>query len=157
RAFLDQTQRGRLDQLNGAINELSATHPGAPGRAMVLNDAPTLYDPHVFIRGNPGRPGKAVSRRFLRVLAGPEPAPFKKGSGRLELAEAIVSSRNPLTARVLVNRVWHWHFGKGLVATPSDFGKRSDPPTHPELLDFLASEFVASGWSLKALHRLIML
>jgi hypothetical protein len=157
RAFLDQTQRGRLDQLNGAINELSATHPGAPGRAMVLNDEPTLYDPHVFIRGNPGRPGKAVSRRFLRVLAGPEPPPFKKGSGRLELAEAIVSSRNPLTARVLVNRVWHWHFGKGLVATPSDFGKRSDPPTHPELLDFLASEFVASGWSLKALHRLIML
>jgi len=157
RTLLDQSQRGRLDQLNGAIEQLSATHPGAPSRAMVLNDAPRLYDPHVFIRGNPGRPGKAVPRRFLRVLAGSDPAPFRKGSGRLELAEAIASARNPLTARVFVNRVWQWHFGKGLVATPSDFGTRSDPPTHPELLDYLASEFMASGWSLKALHRLIML
>ncbi len=123
---------------------------------MVLNDAPQLYDPHVFIRGNPGRPGKAVPRRFLRVLAGPEPAPFRKGSGRAELADAIASPRNPLTARVFVNRVWLWHFGKGLVSTPSDFGTRSDPPSHPELLDYLASEFMASGWSIKALHRLIM-
>ncbi|MGO9468393.1 MAG: PSD1 and planctomycete cytochrome C domain-containing protein [Isosphaeraceae bacterium] len=157
RMFLDQSQRGRLDQLNGAIEQLRATHPGAPSRAMVLNDAPRPYDPHVFIRGNPGRPGKAVPRRFLRVLAGPEPAPFRKGSGRLELAEAIASARNPLTARVFVNRVWQWHFGKGLVATPSDFGTRSDPPSHPELLDYLASEFMASSWSPKALHRLIML
>jgi len=156
RTFLDQKQGGRLDELNGAIEQLNATHPGAPSRAMVLNDAPRPYDPHVFIRGNPGRPGKAVPRRFLRVLAGSEPAPFRKGSGRLELAEAIASARNPLTARVFVNRVWQWHFGKGLVSTPSDFGTRSDPPTHPELLDYLASEFMASGWSQKALHRLIM-
>ncbi len=157
RTFLDQSQRGRLDQLNGAIEQLRANHPGAPSRAMVLNDAPRPYDPHVFIRGNPGRPGKAVPRRFLRVLAGSNPAPFRKGSGRLELAEAIASARNPLTARVFVNRVWQWHFGKGLVSTPSDFGTRSDPPSHPELLDFLASEFMASNWSPKALHRLIML
>jgi len=157
RSFLDQTQRGRLDELNGAIDQLNATHPGAPSRAMVLNDAAQLYDPHVFIRGNPGRPGKAVPRRFLRVLAGPEPAPFRRGSGRLELAEAIASQQNPLTARVFVNRVWQWHFGKGLVTTPSDFGTRSDPPTHPELLDYLASRFVGAGWSPKALHRLIML
>jgi hypothetical protein len=157
RTFLDQSQRGRLDELNGAIAQLNATHPGAPSRAMVLNDAPRPYDPHVFIRGNPGRLGKAVPRRFLRVLAGSNPAPFRKGSGRLELAEAIASARNPLTARVFANRVWQWHFGKGLVSTPSDFGTRSDPPTHPELLDYLASEFMASGWSPKALHRLIML
>jgi hypothetical protein len=157
RMYLDQSQRGQLDRLNGAIAQLSATHPGAPARAMVLNDAPKPHDPHVFIRGNPGRPGQAVPRRFLRVLAGPEPQPFKKGSGRLELAEAIASERNPLTARVFVNRVWLWHFGKGLVSTPSDFGTRCDPPTHPELLDYLASEFMASGWSPKALHRLIML
>jgi hypothetical protein len=157
RVFLDQTQRGRLDKLNGAIDRLSATHPAAPGRAMVLNDSPQLYDPHVFERGNPGRPGKAVPRRFLRVLAGSEPAPFRNGSGRLELAQAIASERNPLTARVFVNRAWQWHFGKGFVATPSDFGTRSDPPTHPDLLDYLASEFMASGWSQKALHRLIML
>jgi hypothetical protein len=156
RGFLDQTQRGRLDKLNGAVDQLSATHPGAPTRAMVLNDAAQPYDPHVFIRGNPGRPGKAVPRRFLRVLAGAEPAPFKKGSGRLELAQAIANEQNPLTARVFVNRVWQWHFGKGLVSTPSDFGTRSDPPTHPDLLDYLASQFMASGWSPKALHRLIL-
>ena len=120
-------------------------------------DAPQPVEPHVFLRGNPGRPGKAVPRRFLRVLAGPEAAPFQQGSGRLELAQAIADPGNPLTARVLVNRVWHWHFGKGLVTTPSDFGLRSDPPSHPELLDALAAGFVADGWSIKALHRRIML
>jgi Protein of unknown function (DUF1553) len=91
------------------------------------------------------------------VVAGPQATPFRKGSGRLELAQAIADPKNPLTARVLVNRVWHWHFGKGLVTTPSDFGLRSDPPSHPELLDFLADGFLADGWSIKALHRRIML
>jgi len=157
RMFLDQSQRGRLDKFNGAIEKLNATHPAAPARAMVMSDAPQLYDPHVFLRGNPGRPGPAVPRRFLRLLGGSERKPFQKGSGRLELAQAIADARNPLTARVLVNRVWHWHFGKGLVTTPSDFGVRSDPPTHPELLDYLAGEFITSGWSIKALHRRIML
>ena len=150
-------KRNQLAKLNGAIDRLNATDPAAPARAMVLNDAPQPVEPHVFIRGNPGRPGKAVPRRFLHVLAGPEPPPFRKGSGRLELAQAIADARNPLTARVLVNRVWHWHFGKGLVTTPSDFGLRSDPPSHPELLDHLADGFLADGWSIKALHRRIML
>jgi hypothetical protein len=122
-----------------------------------MRDAPNPVEPHVFLRGNSGRPGKAVPRRFVRVLAGPQAAPFTKGSGRLELAQAIADPTNPLTARVLVNRVWHWHFGKGLVTTPSDFGLRSDPPSHPELLDTLAAGFVADGWSIKALHRRIML
>ena len=98
-----------------------------------------------------------MPRRFLRLLAEPDRRPFQKGSGRLEMARAIADPNNPLTARVLVNRVWLWHFGKGLVSTPSDFGLRSDPPSHPELLDYLASEFIASGWSLKTLHRQIML
>ena len=155
--FLDQSQRGRLDRLNGAIERVNATHPAAPARAMVMNDAQELYDPHVFLRGNPGRPGPAVPRRFLRLLSRKDRSPFQKGSGRLELARAIADARNPLTARVLVNRVWQWHFGKGLVTTPSDFGVRSDPPSHPELLDYLASEFIASGWSIKSLHRRIML
>ena len=117
----------------------------------------SLYNPHVFLRGNPGRPGPAIPRRFLRLLSAKDRKPFQKGSGRLELAQAIADARNPLTARVLVNRVWLWHFGKGLVSTPSDFGVRSDPPSHPELLDYLASEFIASGWSIKSLHRRIML
>ena len=124
---------------------------------MVMNDASPPVDPHVFIRGNPGRQGAAVPRRFLRLLAEPDRQPFQKGSGRLEMARAITDPKNPLTARVLVNRAWMWHFGKGLVSTPSDFGLRSDPPSHPELLDYLAGEFITSGWSLKTLHRQIML
>jgi Protein of unknown function (DUF1553)/Protein of unknown function (DUF1549)/Planctomycete cytochrome C len=157
RRFLDQSQRGRLEQLSGVLAQLDATHPGAPRRAMVMVDAQQPYEPHVFVRGNPGRPGQAVPRRFVRVVSQPGAGPFRKGSGRLELAEAIADPQNPLTARVLVNRVWQWHFGKGLVATASDFGTRSEPPTHPELLDYLASEFMASGWSIKTLHRRIML
>jgi hypothetical protein len=91
------------------------------------------------------------------VVAGADRRPFASGSGRLELARAVADPANPLTARVLVNRVWLGHFGAGLVSTPSDFGRRSDPPTHPELLDWLASRFVEQGWSLKNLHRLILL
>jgi hypothetical protein len=91
------------------------------------------------------------------VIAGPDRKPFSSGSGRLELANAIASTENPLTARVIVNRVWTWHFGRGLVTTTSDFGMRSDPPSHPELLDWLAARFVADGWSIKKLHRLIVL
>jgi hypothetical protein len=111
------------------------------------------------MRGNPGRPGKAVPRRFLAVLTAPgrERTPFQDGSGRLELARAVASRDNPLTARVMVNRVWLHHFGTGLVGTPSDFGTRSDPPTHPELLDWLADDFMRNGWSVKSLHRRIML
>ena len=128
-----------------------------PPRAMVLRDAPKPVDPHIFVRGNPGRPGKAVPRQFLEILAGPDRKPFASGSGRLELARAIVDPANPLTARVLVNRVWQWHFGQALVTTPSDFGLRSDPPSHPGLLDDLARSFLESAWSIKALHRRIML
>jgi hypothetical protein len=157
RFVLNQRQGQEFAALQGAIDRLNATEPSAPLRAMVLKDARQPVEPQVFLRGNPGRPGKAVPRRFLRVLAGPEAPPFRQGSGRLELARAIADPKNPLTARVLVNRVWHWHFGKGLVSTPSDFGLRSDPPSHPELLDVLAAGFVADGWSIKALHRRIML
>ena len=123
----------------------------------MVNDVPKPVQPRVFLRGNPGRPGNEVPRRFLKLLSGPDRKPFQDGAGRLDLARAIASPANPLTARVLVNRVWMNHFGTGLVNTPSDFGLRSDPPTHPELLDHLAAGFVRSGWSIKALHRTIML
>ncbi len=110
----------------------------------------------VHLRGNPQTLGEEAPRRFVEVLD-PECRPFRKGSGRLELAEAIASKDNPLTARVLVNRVWRHHFGSGIVRTPSNFGALGERPTHPELLDHLATRFVASGWSLKKLHREMML
>jgi hypothetical protein len=126
-----------------------------PPRAMALADLPRPYEPRVFERGQPGRPGEPVPRQFVKV-ANPARKPFTTGSGRLELAKEIVARSNPLTARVFVNRVWMHHFGTGLVGTPGDFGLRSDPPTHPELLDWLATDFMDNGWKVKRLHKLIM-
>lgn len=111
----------------------------------------------VFIRGNPTNPGKQVPRRFLEVLAPRDAKPFQSGSGRRELADAIVRDAAPLAARVIVNRVWGWHFDRPLVTTPSNFGRLGDAPSHPDVLNDLAARFVASGWSLKWLHREIVL
>lgn len=155
--LFDTPAQQKVRALKRKIDELDATHPGAPPRAMVLKDKPTPVEPVVFVRGNAGNPGPKVPRQFLEILSGDKREPFKKGSGRLEFARAIASTNNPLTARVLVNRVWSYHFGAPLVRTPSDFGTRADPPTNPELLDYLASQLMANGWSLKKLHRLIML
>ena len=156
RRLISGADRDRIRDLRAKIDQLNAT-AGSPPRAMVLVDAPVPVTPRVFIRGNPGRPGEEVERRFVSVLAKGNPAPFKQGSGRLELARAIASADNPLTTRVFVNRVWGRHFGRGLVRTPGDFGVRGEPPTHPELLDWLATRFVEDGWSPKKLHRLLML
>ena len=156
RRGLDKEARNKLADLEKAVAQLDLTHPGVPMRAMVMVDKPKADNVNIFIRGNPGRPGKEAPRRFLKVLEGPDRQNFKDGSGRLELARAVARADNPLTPRVFANRVWMHHFGRGLVATPSDFGTRSDPPSHPELLDELAARFVGSGWSVKALHRLIM-
>jgi cytochrome c553 len=153
----DRASQAKFQELRKAVETWRATGAGAPPRAMVLVDMPRPYSPRVFKRGNPNNPGESVPRRFLSALAGLQPRPFQKGSGRLELAQAIVRPDNPLTARVLVNRIWLHHFGVGLVRTPSDFGLRSEPPSHPELLDYLASTFVADGWSIKKLHRRILL
>jgi hypothetical protein len=149
--------RDELVELQKKVDQLQATSKFAPPRAMVLEDAPQPMTPHVLLRGNPGNVGPAVPRQFLHLLARESRKPFKEGSGRLELARAIASGDNPLTARVLVNRVWLHHFGAGLVRTPSDFGARSDPPTYPDLLDYLARYFMDEGWSIKKLHRAIML
>jgi uncharacterized protein DUF1553/uncharacterized protein DUF1549/cytochrome c len=120
----------------------------------VLADGDKPFDPVIFLRGNPGNPGPKVDRHFVSCLSASGKAPaFQHGSGRREMAEAIARSDNPLTARVWVNRVWGHLFGTGLVATPSDFGTRGTPPTHPELLDWLACEFMDSNWSTKRLIR----
>jgi len=116
-----------------------------------------LQNLNVFIRGNVTRKGPVVPRRFLAVLASEEPAAFRDGSGRVELAEAIASPSNPLTARVIVNRVWGLFFGQPLVSTPSNFGHSGAAPTHPELLDDLAARFIDGGWSIKKLVREIAL
>jgi hypothetical protein len=154
--LFDQGQRQKVTALRKQVLLLQATAPDAPARAMVLTDAPNPVQARVLVRGNPGNPGVAVPRQFLEVLAGEGRKPFTQGSGRLDLAKAVASPDNPLTARVMVNRVWQHHFGAGLVRTPGDFGLRGEPPTHPELLDYLAAEFVRSGWSVKHLHRLIL-
>ncbi len=151
-----EVQQKRI-QLRREIAQLESTHPGSPARAMVLVDKPRPADSHVFIRGEAENQGDVVPRRFLEILSGPNRPVFRNGSGRLELAAAIISTNNPLTARVMVNRIWLHHFGEGFVTTPDDFGNQSAPPSHPELLDYLAAQFMEEGWSVKKMHRLIML
>lgn len=159
----DRASQGEYQDLLKKVEQWLIHAPAAPPRAMVLQDGP-IYDPRVFVRGNPSRLGDPVARHFLTALAS-ETRPFQRGSGRLEFAQAIVNPTNPLTPRVAVNRLWQNHFGAGLVRTPSDFGMRSDPPTHPDLLDWLAAELIGSAdiqqprvsrWSLKRLHRLML-
>ncbi|MEO6034244.1 MAG: DUF1553 domain-containing protein, partial [Verrucomicrobiota bacterium] len=116
-----------------------------------------FHDVKIHVRGRYDRLGDLEPRRFPRILAGDEQKPITEGSGRLQLADWIASADNPLTARVMVNRIWQHHFGEGIVRTPNNYGKLGTPPTHPALLDFLAQEFVKSGWSIKAMHRAMML
>jgi hypothetical protein len=124
--------------------------------AYAVCEAPRSGNSKVQIKGDPTRLGREVPRRFIEVLGGQTLSSDAKGSGRYQLAEWIADPANPLTARVMANRLWHYHFGKGIVQTPSDFGRQGRPPTHPELLDWLARRFVESGWSVKAMHRLIL-
>ena len=141
-------------ELDDSAAELAAkVRYGRKAVAMVDGNG---RDEDLFLRGNPRKHGDPVPRRFLEALAGDQPAP-KSGSGRLELAQRLVEPANPLTARVIVNRVWNHHFGEGIVRTPDDFGNMGQPPSHPELLDFLAAEFQRDGWSLKRLHRRLLL
>ncbi|MEZ6141865.1 MAG: PSD1 and planctomycete cytochrome C domain-containing protein [Zavarzinella sp.] len=155
--FVAVPERNRLREFRRKVDEWQAKSPAAPPRAMVLNDAPRPMQPVVFVRGNPGNRGPSVPRQYLEVVAGDQRKPFTQGSGRLEMAKAIADPNNPLTARVMVNRVWGHLFGQALVRTPSDFGTRGEPPTHPELLDWLAGQFMKDGWSIKKLHQRIVL
>jgi len=139
------------------IAKLELTHPGAPPRAMIVEDILKPKDSPVFIRGEAENKGPVVPRRFLEVLSGTTRPAFTNGSGRLDLAHAIVNKNNPITPRVMINRIWLHHFGEGFVPTPDDLGTMSEAPSHPELLDYLASRFVEEGWSIKKIHRLIML
>lgn len=166
----------RIKEINGKIEHIRESTPhfhGLSTKAVidssvdVLPDGPNLtklvYKPGVAsdiavqIRGNPSSLGRVMPRRFFAVFSQAEPVTFKNGSGRLELAEAIVGAGAPLSSRVIVNRVWLHHFGRGLVETPSNFGVQGERPSHPELLDDLAASFMTNGWSIKSLHRRLML
>jgi cytochrome c553 len=146
-------------EVDREIADLDATHPGAVPRANVLLDVPRSHDYPVLLRGETQNKGDIVPRRFLEILSSdPKKRPeWHEGSGRLQLAQAIVDPKNPMTARVLVNRIWQQHWGSGIVLTPDDLGNQSAPPSHPELLDYLAATFMENGWSIKNLHRQIVL
>jgi hypothetical protein len=152
----DNKTRDSFNALQKAVNDVKSTHPGSPARAHVLVDNDKPKDSYVMIKGNAGNRGPVVPRQAPEIVD-PNRKPFRNGSGRLEFAQTIASKSNPLTARVLANRVWLHHFGAGLVATPDDFGVRAEAPSHPELLDWLAARFMEDGWSIKKLHRLMML
>lgn len=153
----EETQLAALEKEIAAIGEQRQSKAAEPAYEVAygVSEAEPV-NARIQLRGEPHRTSDEVPRRFLEVLGGDPVQPSSAGSGRLELAEWITRPSNPLTARVFVNRVWQWHFGRGLVDTPSDFGSRGAPPSHPKLLDWLASEFIGSGWSIKSLHRLIM-
>jgi hypothetical protein len=147
----------RLKYLEAAT-ELSRIRQNWPDIPMIyaVRDAEPV-NARVMVKGDSKTLGPEVQRGFLQILGGQTVPKDHKGSGRDMLAGWITDPKNPLTARVIVNRVWMWHFGRGLVNTPNDFGKRGEKPTHPELLDYLAASFVESGWSLKKLHKSIVL
>jgi hypothetical protein len=145
-----------LEESRAEIDRLKKEMPPAYPFYHVLKDTEKPADIPVSIRGDAKTPGEMAPRRFLRVLCDGDPPKFEKGSGRWELAGSIASADNPLTARVIANRVWQWHFGEGIVRSPSNFGQLGERPTHPELLDYLAWRLVESGWSIKALHREIL-
>ncbi|MBM4077474.1 MAG: DUF1553 domain-containing protein, partial [Planctomycetes bacterium] len=123
--------KNKVTALQREVDDLKFTSPGTPPRAMILRDG-ALQTPRIFLRGNPDRPGDEVPRQFLEIVSATERKPFSVGSGRLEMANAILNEANPLTARVYVNRIWQHHFGTGIVPTPSDFGTRGIAPSHPD-------------------------
>ncbi len=156
--------QSHLGALQAELAELKKSQPAAFPVAHGLQEGGTpksayegIHDTKVHIRGRYDRLGDVVPRGFPRLLAGLERPKIGEGSGRLQLARWMASPENPLTARVMVNRLWQHHLGEGIVRTPNNYGKLGTPPTHPELLDYLATEFVKSGWSMKAMHRAIML
>lgn len=155
--YLSRTEKDAFGAKLVELDRMAVKAANVPPRAMVLYDTEPLCEPRLFIRGNPARPGDRVPRQFLWILAGEDRKPFPNGGGRLDLARAITSPDNPLTSRVIANRVWMHHFGEPLVETPNDFGTRSSAPVQGALLDHLASQLQRKAWSLKSLHRLIVL
>lgn len=155
--YLSESKREKYRRMKQDMEAEKKRLPKEPDRAMVVADIPNPVQPFVFIRGQIGRRGKNVPRQFLEVLTRGPRQPFTKGSGRLEIAQQIIDPRNPLTARVMANRIWMHLMGKSLVDTPSDFGTRCPAPVQLDVLDFLAGRLIDSNWSIKSLQRTILL
>ena len=154
--FFSLESRQRLAVLRQGLEELKKASPPEPPMACAVAEGQSIQQ-QIFLRGNHDSPGEEVPKGVPQVLVEKQPFEIRQGSGRLELAKWLADPKNPLTSRVMVNRLWQWHFGEGLVRTPSNYGKMGLRPTHPELLDYLAGQFIESGWSIKAMHRLMML
>ena len=164
-AALDTQERKRVEEIKNQIAEIEKTKPPSLPKAMAITDpSPRPPKSYFLHHGSVSSKGTEMGPGALSVLMGsgtemdfPRPSPNAKTTGRrLALAQWVASDHNPLTARVMVNRIWQHHFGKGIVGTPSNFGRMGDLPTHPELLDWLATEFIRQGYSIKAMHRLIL-
>ena len=155
--FLTGEWKKHLDRMRKELTRLEEAVPEPYPFLHGYRDLEKPKDLRIAIRGDQDNLGKVAPRRFLHVLSEGVPETFNQGSGRLELAQAIASPENPLTVRVLVNRIWQHHFGQGIVRTPSNLGRLGTKASHPRLLDYLAGRFIQSGWSIKALHREIML
>lgn len=155
--YMSGVWKEHFDSLRSKIDHLTKALPPEYPSYNIIKDKAKPENLSVYIRGNKEDPGEEAPRQFLAILSAGAQVPFQKGSGRLELAEAIANPQNPLTARVMVNRIWLHHFGAGIVRTPSNFGKLGERPSNPELLDYLASRFVRNGWSIKKMHKELML
>ncbi len=155
-AFYSADAQRQIATLKAALESIKAKAPPEPPFACAVGEDKPV-EQRVFLRGNPESKGEPVAKRFPFILAGEEQAPITQGSGRLELANWLASARNPLPARVMANRLWQGHFGQGLVRTPNNFGFAGERPSHPELLEWLAAEFIEQGWSIKRMHRLLLL
>ena len=154
--LLPKETRDRIAELRKEVELLEESSPPEPPLASAVAEGEPV-DQRVFVRGSYQTPGDLVAKKFPVVLAGSRQTPITQGSGRRELAEWLTQPDHPLTSRVMVNRIWQWHFGEGLVRTPNNFGTTGEKPTHPRLLDYLARRLVESGWSTKAMHRLMLL
>jgi uncharacterized protein DUF1553 len=147
--------RFHIGKLRADIDAFKKAMPPRPPSVYGIGEAEQPSDLKTFIRGNPYTFGVSAPRALPSLMNNGEPKLFTKGSGRLDLAEEII--KHPLSSRVIVNRMWRWHFGRGIVDTPSNFGMAGDQPTHPELLDYLASKFIADGMSFKKFHKDILM
>ncbi len=160
---LSEEARTHYDQLKKDLKATQDRHVPGQWGTTVISTGPQVADTHVLLRGNPHVEGELVQPNFPGILSQgaavvpPANSDAKSPGRRLVLANWLASTENPMTARVMMNRIWQYHFGRGIVRTSNDFGTMGEPPTHPELLDWLASEFVARDWSIKSMHRLILL